>query len=191
MTRHLMTTLVTVLASVLCIGLLGCRERQRQEGTQPREETPPRAARAQLVSAEGRGVSGVVTFHETADGVRVEANVEGLAPGAHGFHIHQRGDCSAPDFSSAGDHFAPDGNPHGPPGPESHAGDLGNLMADPGGAAAMSLASRDISLDPQSKDSIIGRAVIIHADPDDLVSQPSGNAGARIACGVIERADGD
>ena len=182
MSKHLI-----LLASTLCLGLfVGCKER----GAGVVGESELREARAQLVSGEGQGISGVVTFHETASGVRVEANVEGLEPGAHGIHVHETGDCSAADFSSAGDHFAPDGNPHGPPGPESHAGDLGNLMAGPDGAATMSLETQDISLEPQSKDSIIGRAVIVHAGPDDLVSQPSGDAGARVACGVIELAKG-
>lgn len=173
-------------ASVLFVGvgLLGCNKQRAQE-------TLPREARAQLASAEGRDVSGVVMFYQTDGGVRVEANIEGLEPGPHGFHIHENGECVPPDFTSAGDHFAPDGNPHGPPGPTSHAGDLGNLVAGPGGLATMSQTSQDISLEPQSKDSIIGRAVVVHADPDDLTSQPSGNAGARIACGVIQAVESD
>ncbi|MBV1858584.1 MAG: superoxide dismutase family protein [Nannocystaceae bacterium] len=135
------------------------------------------------------GIEGSVSFESTADGVRVLAEVRGLSSGSHGFHIHETGDCSAADFSSAGGHFNPHGHPHGGPSdPAHHVGDLGNLNADETGAAGLE-AEPELNLDGQSPDSVIGKAVIIHGGTDDLKSQPSGAAGPRVACGVIERVD--
>lgn len=178
---------IGIIAGILCTGLLGCKTTS-STSAEPMQPRTTRQARAQLVAAPGSDIRGEVVFRETERGVHIEAKVEGLPSGAHGIHIHEIGKCERPDFTSAGDHFDPDGNPHGPPGPGSHAGDLGNLSADTQGIARLDMTTEDISLDPQSKDTIIGRALIIHADPDDLVSQPSGNAGDRIACGIIRAA---
>jgi len=118
--------------------------------------------------------------------VRVEGAFTGLSPGSHGFHIHEKGDCSAPDATSAGGHFNPTGMPHaGPADPNRHVGDFGNLEADASGNAYYSRALSSISLEGDS--SIIGKAIVIHAKPDDLKTQPSGNSGDRVGCGVIER----
>lgn len=154
----------------------------------PEEPAPaPRTARAVLQPAPGEDISGEVLFEETDQGVRIRAVVNGLPPGEHGFHVHEHGVCEPPDFTSAGEHFNPDGNPHGPPGPDTHAGDFGNIEAFTGDVAAEKImTSQDITLQEEGLDSIIGRAVIVHADRDDLVSQPSGDAGARLACGVVE-----
>ncbi len=133
---------------------------------------------------------GTVTFSEVADGVRVQASITGLAPGKHGFHVHEKGDCSAPDASSAGDHFNPTGQPHGAPDSSArHEGDMGNIEADASGTANLNYVDHTLSLVPGDR-SIVGHAVIVHANPDDLTSQPSGNAGARLACGVIKRTGG-
>jgi Cu-Zn family superoxide dismutase len=132
----------------------------------------------------GNKVTGVVTFTKTPDGVKVVADVEGLTPGMHGFHVHQYGDCSAPNADSAGGHFNPEGMPHGGPmSPERHVGDLGNITADKDGKAHLELTDKLLSF--EGRDSIIGRGLIVHAMADDLVSQPAGNAGPRVACGVI------
>lgn len=138
-------------------------------------------------TGEGGDVRGVVTFERVADEiVRVVADVSGLTPGArHGFHIHEFGDLRAPDASSAGSHFAPAaGQRHG--GPEQahkHAGDLGNLVADDRGEAHLELTVHGLSLSEERP--ALGRAVIVHAQADDLRSQPTGNSGARIGAGVI------
>jgi Cu-Zn family superoxide dismutase len=147
-----------------------------------------RVAVATLESAPGESVGGTVTFTEVDGQVQVQANVTGLTPGAHGFHVHEVGDCSAPDFSSAGGHFAPEGNPHGAPTAAAHhTGDLGNIEAGADGTASHTITSPVLTLG-EGPSSIIGKAVIVHAGADDLTSQPSGAAGGRVACGVIHEA---
>jgi Cu-Zn family superoxide dismutase len=139
---------------------------------------------AVLHPTENSKVSGTVSFMQTASGVQVSAKISGLALGKHGFHIHQFGDCSAPDGTSAGGHYNPDGHPHaGPYAKIRHMGDLGNLEAGPSGRAQY--LRLDTYLTLEGPKSIIGRAVIVHAREDDLTSQPTGNAGGRMACGVI------
>jgi superoxide dismutase, Cu-Zn family len=130
-------------------------------------------------------VNGSVTFEKTVDGVKVTAVIGGLTPGSqHAFHIHEFGDLGSDDASSAGEHFNPDGHPHGLPGNDPrHAGDLGNLKADADGNATLIQTVKGITLD-HGKAGILGRAVIVHAKPDDA-GQPSGNAGGRIGAGVI------
>jgi len=139
---------------------------------------------AVLHPTEGNRVSGTVVFTQVGDKVRIVGTVEGLTPGKHGFHIHEWGDCSAPDGTSAGGHYNPDNNPHaGPDQMKRHMGDMGNLDANPMGEADYERADGYITLN--GPHSIIGHAVIVHAGEDDLTSQPTGNAGPRLACGVI------
>lgn len=154
----------------------------------PTSESAERmVATALLAPASGSSVQGTVNFIQTTDGqIRVEANLTGLTPGAHGFHIHEKGDCSAPDATSAGAHFNPTGKPHaGPHDHDRHVGDFGNLEADDSGKATYSQTFADLKVEGET--SIIGKAVIVHAKADDLTSQPSGDAGDRVACGVIEK----
>lgn len=142
-------------------------------------------ANARVHPASGSQASGTVKFTQVASRVRVDAQFRSLTPGAHGFHIHEKGDCSAPDATSAGGHFNPYAKKHGAPdSPNSHSGDLGNLTADASGNATLTLWLDGISIST-GKDGVIGRAVIVHAGPDDLKTDPTGNAGGRIACGVI------
>jgi Cu-Zn family superoxide dismutase len=138
-----------------------------------------------LYPTQGNKVSGTVTFVETEGGVRVIALVSGLEPNTkHGFHIHEFGDCSASDASSAGGHFNPDAMSHGGPMDKMHhAGDLGNLEADVNGNATLDYI--DPMLAMRGDYSIIGLSVVVHQNEDDLKTQPSGNSGPRIACGVI------
>ncbi|MGA7615147.1 MAG: superoxide dismutase family protein, partial [Thermoanaerobaculia bacterium] len=117
--------------------------------------------------------------------VRVDVDLTGLTPGEHGFHVHEKGDCSAADATSAGGHFNPTGAPHGSPAAATHhAGDLGNVTANANGEVHTSMTTSSITVTDGPR-SITGRAVVVHADPDDFVSQPSGNAGPRVGCGVI------
>lgn len=145
----------------------------------------PPAAIARLGPTQGQKVSGVAIFHAKDDRLLMRVRVSGLEPGSeHGFHVHERGDCSAPDATSAGGHFNPTGKPHGPQSSEHHAGDLPNLKADATGRAEMALPITGLSAG-SGETGIIGRALVIHAMPDDYRSQPAGNSGGRIACGVI------
>jgi Cu-Zn family superoxide dismutase len=143
------------------------------------------SASADLVARSGSAVSGTVAFSETKDGrLGIEAKVSGLTPGEHGFHIHEVGDCSAPDASSAKGHFNPTAKAHGHhAGDEHHGGDMPNLIADAQGEAIYKAELRGLSLSGAT--SVQGRSVVIHADADDYKSQPAGNSGKRIACGVI------
>lgn len=147
----------------------------------------PLRATAALQPTKGSKAFGEVTFEQEGDKVHLLVNVQGLKPGqAHGFHIHAVGDCSSGDGMSAGGHFNPAGKPHGDPaGGEHHAGDLPALQADKSGHAKAEATVSGVTLEP-GPTSLIGRAVIIHADPDDFKTQPTGNSGARIACGVIK-----
>ncbi|WP_221030542.1 superoxide dismutase family protein [Actomonas aquatica] len=139
---------------------------------------------AVLIEGNDSGVSGTVTFEQTKDGVRVVADVKGLTPGKHGFHVHQKGDLSAANLTSTGGHFNPTGHDHsGPDAMMRHVGDLGNLTADASGHATADFVDHKLAL--AGEHSIIGRGVIVHADEDDLKSQPTGNAGGRVAGGVI------
>lgn len=149
-----------------------------------RESAP--LAVAVMAPSSGSNVRGTVNFIQDKDKVRVEAIINGLSPGKHGFHIHEKGDCSAPDASSAGGHFNPTGMPHGGPDHEKrHVGDFGNLEADSSGQAKYSQTFADLKFDGAT--SILGKAVIVHEKADDLKTQPTGDAGGRVACGVIER----
>lgn len=137
-----------------------------------------------LYPTKGNQVTGTVTFTTTENGVRVVADVHGLTQGKHGFHIHECGDCSAADGSSAGGHFNPMGKNHGSPmDTMRHIGDMGNLEADANGDAHLDYIDDAISL--SGEHTIIGRSIIIHQEMDDLKTQPTGNAGPRVACGVI------
>jgi superoxide dismutase, Cu-Zn family len=139
---------------------------------------------AVLYPAQDGKVAGTIHFKKEAGGVRVSGTVTGLAAGAHGFHIHEFGDCSAADFTSAGGHFNPTGDPHGAPkDARRHEGDLGNIEAKSDGSATIDYV--DSKLGFTGAQSILGRGVIVHANPDDFKTQPTGNAGGRVACGVI------
>jgi Cu-Zn family superoxide dismutase len=139
---------------------------------------------AVLHPTEGNRASGTVTFTQVGDKVEIAAIVNNLTSGKHGFHIHEWGDCSAPDGTSAGGHYNPDNNPHaGPDQMKRHMGDLGNLDANGMGDAQYERADGYVTLN--GPHSIIGHAVIVHAGEDDLTSQPTGDAGSRVACGVI------
>ncbi|MGI8431131.1 MAG: superoxide dismutase family protein [Chthoniobacterales bacterium] len=144
----------------------------------------PAKAIAVLHPTKGSSVEGTVTFTKSGDEVKIVADVTGLTPGKHGFHIHEFGDCSSPDGKAAGGHFNPANAPHaGHDAALHHEGDLGNLEADSNGKAHLELTDKMMTMSGDK--SIIGRGVIVHEKEDDLKSQPVGNAGGRLACGVI------
>jgi len=163
--------------------VIGVAVASAKDGATTKATAPSAVATVQPLGAAT--AKGTVRFTQLERGVEIHADITGLAPGSHGFHIHEYGDCSAADGSSAGGHFNPDGKPHGAPDSAmSHAGDYGNLTADASGHAVLTLVSRRITLD-QGPTGVLGRAVIVHGNADDLTSQPAGNAGPRIGCGVI------
>lgn len=136
---------------------------------------------AVLHPTAGNTAQGVVTFTQESGGVHVVAKLTGVPKGDHGFHIHEFGDCSAADGTSAGGHFNPTSMAHAAPTAEKrHMGDMGNVTADDQGHVTLDYIDKHILLA-----SIIGRGMVLHANPDDMTTQPTGNAGARIACGVI------
>jgi len=148
--------------------------------------TPRATASATLAPTSGNTASGTVTFAQMKNGmVEVTINLTGVPPGVHGFHIHDKGDCGD-NGNAAGGHFNPNSSPHGAPTDASHhAGDFGNIEADANGNVNESKMLHGITVTPGST-SVVGHAVILHASPDDLKTQPTGNAGARIACGVVQ-----
>ena len=138
--------------------------------------------RAALEPANGSNVKGEVTFSQDGRHVRVTGEITGLKPGLHGLHLHEKGDCSAPDASSAGGHFNPEGKKHGgPTSAERHAGDIGNVTANRSGTATV-----DSTLTGVSLASLTGKGLVVHAKADDEKSDPAGNSGARVACGVVK-----
>jgi len=143
-------------------------------------------AEARLLPTKGNTTAGTVSFVQSGDKVRITAEVSGLTPGReHGFHIHEAGDCSSGDGMSAKGHFNPYAKPHGHASTERHAGDMPNLKADANGKASMT-ADLDVITVAPGPASVIGRGLIVHVQPDDYKSQPVGNAGARMACAVIQ-----
>jgi Cu-Zn family superoxide dismutase len=149
-------------------------------------DAPPRAT-AGLKPTKGSKAFGEATFEQVGNKVRVTVFVQGLKPNQeHGFHIHEVGDCSSGDGMSTKGHFNPHGKPHAhPSSAERHAGDLPALKAGKDGRAKLDVEMDIITVTPGPA-SVVGRGLIVHADPDDYKTQPTGNAGARIACGVIQ-----
>ena len=152
------------------------------------------AASAVLAELDGSGVSGTATFRQVGGALRVRVRIEGLAPGEHGFHVHEGASC-APDSAgtpggAAGGHLNPLASPHGPPSASKlarHAGDLGNVTAGPDGVAAGVVADSLLALSGPT--SVLGHAVVVHAGRDDLETSPGGDAGARVACGVVREGE--
>ncbi|MGV3572236.1 MAG: superoxide dismutase family protein [Ramlibacter sp.] len=146
------------------------------------------AATATLSPTTGNNTAGSVRFVQHGGSVKVSGEVRGLKPNAeHGFHVHEKGDCSSGDGMSAGGHYNPAGRPHGRHGQGMHhAGDLVSLRSDASGVARFSFESSTISVGGGAAD-VVGKGLIVHRDPDDYTTQPTGNAGARLACAVIVR----
>ena len=165
-----MKKLLPIIASILIVGACA---------------TARPTASASLASTSGYTARGTVTFTQTRDGaVDVNVKLNGVPPGVHGFHVHENGDCGD-NGNAAGGHFNPMSTSHGAPDtPAHHSGDFGNVTADVNGNVNTHFTTRSITIDSGTS-SAVGHAVILHANPDDLTTQPTGNAGARIACGVV------
>lgn len=147
---------------------------------------PPSYVATTLQPTRGNTAAGTVWFIADGADVRIRGRVSGLTPNQeHGFHVHEKGDCSSGDGMSTGGHFNPTGKPHGPPAGEHHAGDLPALKADAAGTATIDARVRAV---PDGPAGFAGKALIVHLSADDYTTQPTGNSGARIACGVINAA---
>ncbi|MCX6137225.1 MAG: superoxide dismutase family protein [Ignavibacteriales bacterium] len=174
---------VTFVIAVAAI-LAGTQSLTAQEKHEMHLKASINHAIAVIVPTKGNSVRGTVTFEAVERGVRVVADLTRLTPGKHGFHVHEFGDISSDDGSSAGGHFNPMGMVHSMPmSDKRHAGDMGNIEADEHGIAHLDYVDPAMKLDGDY--SIVGRAVIVHEKEDDLKTQPTGNAGPRIGCGVI------
>lgn len=181
-------------ASLAALAIAGCASTptqprgNAQAATRMPTTSTVAKATVNLSAASGSLVSGQLWLVPTNDGVRASGTIGGLAPNrAHGFHIHEKGDCSAADASSAGGHFDPTGEPHGRVTmARHHAGDTDNIVANAEGVATVDARFEGVVLGGGGANDAVGKAVVVHADPDDYTSQPSGNAGARVACGVVK-----
>lgn len=168
-----------VLLAALAVVVTGCPKKEKKE------EPKVTKAGGNVEARSGSKVSGNVSFEDAGDGrLKMTLKLQGLTPGDHGVHIHEKGDCSAADAASAGDHFNPGEHQHGAPGAETHAGDLGNVNAKDDGTAEMTISSAALSL--TGKKGVVDRALVIHEKADDMKTQPSGASGARIGCAVIK-----
>lgn len=171
--------------------LMACSPAKKEEATDTAtEETAPLAqptAIATMNSASGSTASGTASFTQTGDNmVRMSIEMTGLTPGDHALHLHEYGDCSAPDATSAGGHWNPGGMSHGKRGEgEFHAGDVINLTADPEGSVSWSEEIEGWTIGGDNSTNILGKGIIVHAEIDDFTTQPTGAAGGRVACGVI------
>ncbi|QQP95125.1 superoxide dismutase family protein [Lysobacter enzymogenes] len=154
----------------------------------PKPVSTASSATVVLASASGSLVSGKLTLRPMGDGVHLTGEIGGLTPNStHAIHIHEKGDCSAADATSAGGHFNPAAQPHGQVDHGAHhAGDMDNLVANADGVAKVDAHASGVTLGGGAPNDVAGRAVIVHASPDDYKTQPTGNAGARLACGVIK-----
>lgn len=142
---------------------------------------------AELEAKSGSKVTGTLKFNEYAPKVHITGIVSGLTPGKHGIHVHTNGNCDSPDAMSAGGHYSPYGGRHNAPtSPDRHLGDLGNIVAGPDGVAKVDLTVEGMTLALIGTNSIIDRAIVIHANEDDF-SDPTGNSGPRVACGIIDQ----
>lgn len=175
--------------STLTAGVLAAAGLAFVGGCASSTATPPAdaQARATIEPRSGSNVRGWAAFTDrSTGGVRVEVHIENAPPGVHGLHVHERGDCSAPDAASAGAHFNPGGMPHaGPSDTRRHAGDLGNITIEANGTGHLELVTDLLTVRP-GPNSVVGKSVIFHEKADDLRTQPTGDAGGRLGCGVVQ-----
>jgi Cu-Zn family superoxide dismutase len=194
-----MTAMKLGLGVVATLLLAAC-SREQPEGAprQPDETTAAPAEKttaaetaaeavAQVAPTQGNTVTGSLALARSSEGVHITGVIQGLKPDAEfGFHIHEKGDCSAPDGSSAGAHFNPTQAQHGnPTSGAHHAGDMANIRSNAEGVAHVDTSAAGTTLHGDPNTDVMGKAIVVHESPDDYTTQPSGNSGKRVACGVI------
>jgi Cu-Zn family superoxide dismutase len=179
---------------VLAVVIVGCSRQAEDPGDQtatpatgePKEASQPRTASAVLEAKSDSSLTGTAVFTEKEGFITLTVELQNTAPGVHALHIHEVGDCSAADGTSAGGHWNPTAEDHGKWGtPPHHLGDLGNLTVSEDGTGLLELVSMGWSMGTGEANDIVGKAVVVHAGQDDFTSQPTGAAGGRIGCGVI------
>ena len=187
---------LVILTITLCF-VISCKENKKESSTEPEmttdemapaETTPAKEVTVKLEPKSDSNVMGTVVFKEENGMVTMTANLEGLSEGPHAIHLHEKSDCSAPDGTSTGGHWNPTGQPHGKWGSAEgyHKGDIGNIEAGADGKATLTFSTDEwcIGCGDPNKD-IMGKGIIVHQGIDDFVTQPTGNAGGRVACGGI------
>lgn len=169
-------------ALIMLLALAACSSSEKKEEKRTEEVKAITMASAQMHSDTMKSINGVVTFKKKEGLLLVTADFKGLKPNTKlGFHIHQNGVCEGPDYKTAGDHYNPTQMKHGSPdATQRHKGDMGNLQTDKNGNAKMTITLNETTLEE-----IMGKSVLVHASADDFKTQPSGNSGARIACGLV------
>jgi Cu-Zn family superoxide dismutase len=190
-----MRQVILVASCLVCVAAVGAEpspadsKASAKAVAAPPEGQTPVGAGAELKPTQGNSVTGTLSLVAEKNGVRIAGLIKGLKAGAEqGFHIHEKGDCSAPDASSAGGHFNPTSQPHGNPkksGPK-HVGDMVNLHADAQGVANVEMLIEGATLQSGKPNDVAGKAIVVHQKQDDYISQPAGNSGDRVACGVIQ-----
>ncbi|MGO4221640.1 superoxide dismutase family protein [Lysobacter sp. TAF61] len=180
-------TLNTLLAATAVVVVAACSSTPKTKEATPTAVSTAKAATVNLAAASASLVSGKLSVVPMGDGVHITGEIGGFAPNStHAIHIHEKGDCSAADASSAGGHFNPTGSPHGKVDSSAHhGGDMNNIVADADGVAKVDVHASGVTLGGGAGNDVAGKAVIVHASPDDYKTQPTGNAGGRVACGVI------
>jgi Cu-Zn family superoxide dismutase len=196
-----MKYLIPVLATAALLAACGQKKDESPPTTDTATGTPstppvaepspmaaPAGATAVLAATQGNTAAGSLALSSDGSAVRISGSLSGLKPnGEFGFHIHEKGDCSAPDASSAGGHFNPTSAQHGDPqGETHHAGDMLNAKSDAQGVAQVDATATNVTLGSGQPNDIVGKAIVLHEKADDYKSQPAGDSGARIACGVIK-----
>ena len=176
------------LAIAATLTLAACATAPKPAPAPPPSQSTAQEGQANLASASGSLVSGRVTLRPMGDGVHLTGTVGGFLPGSvHGIHVHEKGDCTAADASSAGGHFNPTAQPHGRAKMAAHhAGDMDNITADAQGQVKLDIHLAGVTLGGGAANDIANRALVVHAAADDYTTQPSGNSGARVACAVIK-----
>lgn len=170
---------------VLAVGLAACSHGEERTAQRERGSVTGKRAYAEVFGQKGSPLRGRAVLTEYESGILIILEIQNAPPGAHGVHVHEAGDCSEDGFTTVGGHFNPDDRPHGSPeSEEHHGGDLGNMSVAENGVGMLRLFAWDLTVAPGTH-SVVGRSIVVHRDTDDFVSQPTGNTGPPIACGVI------